>query len=157
VKARLLMLAFSLLFFSTPGLPQTPPARVAGGQQLPPGHVFSNDTIIYVSDFELDTQDLAVDKGGVVNKVRPGILERPRKREQQDPEVQAEKLVDLMSKSIVSDLRKAGCRAERLAAGDARQPQERGSMGCSPKWTKGIDCTGLFWASGPARLRWTCT
>ena len=82
---------------------------------------------VYVSDFALDAQDVKVDQGGIVGEVRPGILERPRKRKQHDPEAQAEKLVDLMSQSIVKDLQKAGYSSERLAAGDC--PARIGSLG----------------------------
>jgi hypothetical protein len=76
--------------------------------------------IIYVSDFELDAQNVNVDKGGVVGQVRPGILERPSKREKRDPEAQAKKIVDLMSSTIVTDLQKTGYKAQRLPNGDAR-------------------------------------
>jgi Domain of unknown function (DUF4410) len=128
MKARPLMLALSLLFISACLLPRTWPAQAGAPQQ--PGHVFTKNTIIYVSDFELDTQNLEMDKGGIVSQVRPGILERPRKREQHDPEAQAKKLVDLMSKSIVSDLHKAGYQAQRLEASEARP--------ASGAWVRGV-------------------
>jgi hypothetical protein len=94
-------------------------------------HHFSKDTKIWVSNFELDAGDVKTDKGGIVGEVRPGILERPRKRHEQDPEYQAKKIVDLMAKSIVEDLQKAGYKAERLMPGDA-QP------------TSGAGVTGVF-------------
>jgi len=81
---------------------------------------FTKATIVYVSDFELDAQNVETDKGSVVGQMRPGILERPRKREQEDPAAQAKKLVDTMSTSIVSDLEKAGYKAQRLAATDPK-------------------------------------
>ena len=96
----------------TPSAPQT--AAVAT-------HNFSKDTKVWVNDFDLDAGDVKTDKGGVIGEVRPGILERPRKRCERDPECQAKKLVDLMAKSIVSDLEKAGYKAERLPPG-ASQP-----------------------------------
>jgi hypothetical protein len=80
-------------------------------------HNFSRDTKVWVSDFELDAGDVKTDKGGVIGEVRPGILERPRKRCERDPDCQAKKIVDLMAKSIVSDLEKAGYKAERLPPG----------------------------------------
>ncbi|MGA7918315.1 MAG: DUF4410 domain-containing protein [Candidatus Acidiferrales bacterium] len=83
------------------------------------GHSFVNGTIIYVSDFELDAQNLTVDKGGVIGQNRPGILERPRKKEQQDPEAQAKKMVNVMAENLVADLQKAGYKAQRLASGEA--------------------------------------
>jgi hypothetical protein len=73
-----------------------------------------------VSNFELDAGDVKTDKGGIVGEVRPGILERPRKKREQDPEYQAKKIVDLMAKSLVEDLQKAGYKAERLMPGDAQ-------------------------------------
>jgi hypothetical protein len=60
------------------------------------------------SDFELDAQNVQVDQGSAVAQRRPGILERPQKKDQQNPEAQATKLVDTLSQSIVSDLQKAG-------------------------------------------------
>jgi Domain of unknown function (DUF4410) len=83
-------------------------------------HNFSRDTKIWVSNFELDAGDVKTDKGGVIGEVRPGILERPRKKRAQDPEYQAKKIVDLMAKSLVEDLQKAGYKAERLMPGDAQ-------------------------------------
>ena len=95
------------------------PAASSHGSQEPAvaTHNFSRDTKIWVSDFELDAGDVKTDKGGIVGEVRPGIIERPRKRCERDPECQAKKIVDLMAKSIVSDLEKAGYKAERLPAG----------------------------------------
>ena len=87
-----------------------------------PAHNFSRDTKVWVSDFELDAGDVKTDKGGIIGEVRPGILERPRKRREQDPEYQARKIVDLMAKSIVEDLQKAGYKAQRLQLGDAQPP-----------------------------------
>jgi hypothetical protein len=95
-----------------------------------PAHNFPRDTKVWVSDFELEAGDVKNDKGGIVGEVRPGILERPRKRREQDPEVQAKKIVDLMAKSIIYDLQKAGYQAERLLPGSA-QP----AMGA---WVQGV-------------------
>jgi hypothetical protein len=81
---------------------------------------FSKDTKIWVSNFELDAGDVKTDKGGIIGEVRPGILERPRKKREQDPEYQARKIVDLMAKSLVEDLQKAGYKAERLMPGEAQ-------------------------------------
>ena len=93
------------------GLPQEPPAATPN---------FTRDTKVWVSNFELDAGDVKTDKGGVIGEVRPGILERPRKRKEQDPEYQAKKIVDLMAKTIVEDLQKAGYKAQRLMPGDAQ-------------------------------------
>jgi Domain of unknown function (DUF4410) len=73
---------------------------------------------VYISDFELDAEKVKVDKGGLVGEARPGIFERPRKKEQRDPEAQARKLVDSMSKSLAEDLEKAGYKTQRLVSGE---------------------------------------
>jgi Domain of unknown function (DUF4410) len=83
-----------------------------------PQHVFTKDMTNYVHDFELDAQDVKVDNGGVLSQVRPGIFERTSKRQQQDPEAQAKKIVDTMSKNLIADLRNAGYKAERLGPDD---------------------------------------
>ena len=89
------------------------PAATSSRSQEPAvaAHNFSRDTKIWVNNFELDAGDVKTDKGGIVGEVRPGILERPRKKREQDPEYQARKLVDLMAKSLVEDLQKAGYKA----------------------------------------------
>jgi hypothetical protein len=73
---------------------------------------------------------VTVDKGGVVGQNRPGVLERPRKREQQDPEAQAKKLVNVMAENLVADLQKAGYKAQRLAAGQ--------TLSASGAWVHGV-------------------
>jgi hypothetical protein len=97
------------------------------------GLLFTKDMTIYVSDFELDVQNVQVDQGSAVGSLRPGILERPSKKEQKDPEAQAKELVDMMSQSIVSDLQKAGYKAQRLGNDD-------------PKPTLGAWVHGIFYA-----------
>jgi hypothetical protein len=92
---------------------------------------FTKDMTIYVSDFELDAQNVQVDQGSAVSQRRPGILERPQKREQSDPAAQAKKLVETMSQSIVSDLQKVGYKAQRLKSDD-------------PKPTSGVWLHGIF-------------
>jgi uncharacterized protein DUF4410 len=101
---------FGLWMIAKPTGDQTAPAQSAAAV-----HSFSKDTVIYVGDFELDAQNVTVDKGGVVGQNRPGIIERPRKREQQDPEAQAKKLVNVMAEN----LQKAGYKAQRLLPGAA--------------------------------------
>jgi len=96
------------------GLAQTAPATPDSTE---PKHVFTKDMTIYVRDFDLDAQNVQVDKG-VGGQIRPGIIERPSKREQADPQAQAKKLVDTMSKSLVDDLHKAGYKAQRLGPND---------------------------------------
>ena len=103
-----------------PGSVAAQTAQTAPAQSTAVVHSFSNDTIIYVSDFELDAQNVTTDKGGVVGQNRPGIIERPRKREQQDPQAQAKKLVNVMAENLVTDLQKAGYKAQRLPAGNAQ-------------------------------------
>lgn len=111
-------------------IPGSVAAQTASGQSTAIVHSFTKDTVIYVSDFELDAQNVTVDKGGVVGQNRPGVLERPRKKEQRDPEAQAKKLVNTMAENLVADLQKAGYKAQRLPASDA-QP-------ASGAWVHGV-------------------
>jgi hypothetical protein len=96
------------------------PAQEPVAAEKPHVLKFTKDMTIYVSDFELDAQNVQVDQGSAVGQRRPGILERPQKKEQQDPAGQAKKLVDTLSQSIVSDLQKAGYKAQRLMPGEAK-------------------------------------
>lgn len=109
------------------GFAQSAPATPDTTQ---PKHVFTKDMTIYVRDFDLDAENVQVDKG-VGGQVRPGLIERPSKREQQDPEAQAKKLVETMSKGLVDDLHKAGYKAQRLGPGD-------------PNPSVGVLITGVF-------------
>src|SRR5580658_10164548 len=102
------------------------PAISVSGQQTatpPPQQapfVFSKtDSTIFVSDFELDAQNFQADEGRTKIMDRPGILQGPRRRNE-DPATQAKKMVDLMATDIVNDLKKAGYKAERMGATDAR-------------------------------------
>lgn len=127
-----LMLRFAFLIivcvFVVPGgFAQTAPSTPDTTQ---PKHVFTKDMTVYVRDFELDAENVKVDKG-VGGQIRPGIIERPSKRQQTDPEAQAKKLVDTMSKSLVDDLHKAGYKAQRLGPDD-------------PTPTTGALVTGVF-------------
>jgi hypothetical protein len=117
---RLLALSFLLFLLCAAIATRTPSSQGTAGQQDSASHVFTKNSTVWVSDFELDAQDVKVDKGGVIGEVRPGILERPKKRREQDPQAQAKKLVDLMSNSIVEDLQKAGYRSQRLETGESR-------------------------------------
>jgi hypothetical protein len=108
----------------------TAPSTSASQEHAVATHNFSKDTKVWVSDFELDAGDVKTDKGGIVGQVRPGILERPSKRCERDPDCQAKKIVNLMADSIVSDLQKAGYKAQRLSPG-----VEKPAMGA---WLHGV-------------------
>jgi hypothetical protein len=78
--------------------------------------------VIYVSDFELDPANFKQDKGGITGKgyllpPPPGSVLR---RKKQDPDIEARKLVNLMSDSLVANLQKAGFTARRLSAADPK-------------------------------------
>lgn len=75
-------------------------------------------SVVYVNDFDLDAADMQSDQRLLPG---PGIVERPLQRlrgEPSDPVAYAQKLVDLMSTTLVNDLTKAGVPAQRLAAGE---------------------------------------
>src|SRR4029077_7367449 len=125
VRMPLLILSFLVACGFSAALVRTGPPFPKHQTAAP--HNLTKNTKISVNDFERDTGDVKTDKGGIVGEVRPGILERPRKRREQDPEVQAKKIVDLMAKSLVEDLQKTGYKAERLMPGDA-QPASGASV-----------------------------
>jgi hypothetical protein len=104
---------------------QAPAPAAAAPQTVKPN--FTGDTIIYVSDFELDASNVTADQSG---SNRPGIIERPRKREEHDPQAQAAKLVNTMSQSLVDDLKKAGYKVQRVPPGGA--PPKMGA------WVHGV-------------------
>jgi hypothetical protein len=120
MKLRFSLLALVVMSCSACIIASASHTQAAPAQSAAPVHSFTSDTIIYVSDFELDAQNVTVDKGGVIGQNRPGVLERPRKKEQQDPEAQAKKLVNVMAENLVADLQKTGYKAQRLASGEAR-------------------------------------
>jgi hypothetical protein len=103
----LFALAALALASATSAAPQAAPA-----QQSPVKPAFSSDTVIYVSDFDLDAQNVTTDQTG---GNRPGVL--GRRRDEHDPQAQAAKLVNTMSETLVSDLKKAGYKAERVPPG----------------------------------------
>jgi hypothetical protein len=111
-----MLLLTALVFISTSVRVERAHAQESVGQASTEKHVFTKDMTIYVSDFDLDAANVKIDSGGAAGG-RPKIIESPRKREEKDPQAQAKRLVDLMSKSIVDDLHKAGYKAQRLATG----------------------------------------
>jgi hypothetical protein len=75
-------------------------------------------SVIYVNDFDLDAADMQSDQHLLPG---PGIVQRPLQRlrgEPSDPVAYAQKLVDLMSTSLVNALNKGGVPAHRLLAGE---------------------------------------
>jgi hypothetical protein len=89
--------------------------------------------IIYVRDFDLDSNSFKQDKGGITGK---GYLLPPPpksflRRKKEDPTTAANKLVGLMSTSLIRDLKKAGFMACHLSATE-------------PIPTEGLIVTGVF-------------
>jgi Domain of unknown function (DUF4410) len=120
MKANQPLLAHFLFLLCLAVVSHAVPAQEPATVQKPHVLSFTKDMTIYVSDFELDAEDVQVDQGSAVAQRRPGVLERPQKKEQQNPDAQKKKLVDTLSQSIVSDLQKAGYKAQRLIPGDAK-------------------------------------
>jgi Domain of unknown function (DUF4410) len=79
--------------------------------------------VIYVSNFELEAQNVKREEGlvdGILHRDSDdGILSGIRHRRSPGPEERARQLVDLMAKSLVQDLAKAGFSAIRLLPGSA--------------------------------------
>ena len=77
------------------------------------------NTVIYVSDFELDSENFQADQSMPRAHQRPHVINGPL-RQSRDPATEAQNLVNLMAADIVQDLTKAGYKAQRLAATDVR-------------------------------------
>lgn len=97
-------------------------AKVTGEHSyatLPP----ARPTVIYVSNFELEAQNIKHEAGivdGILHRDSDdGILGGIRRRREPEPAERARKLVDLMANSLVQDLTKAGFSALRLLPGSA--------------------------------------
>ncbi len=78
---------------------------------------------VFVADFELAPQEIQSDPG--ILSGRPGPAGRVANRlygTSSDPEARARQIVDLMSKSLVKDLSKAGLTCSRLAPGAPLPP-----------------------------------
>lgn len=123
-----ILLALSLVPFSASqdGQPQT---KVAKSAALSPA---DRDKVIYVADFELDPENFHQDKGGITGKGY--LLPAPPKnlrRKQQDRATAANNLIQLMSDSLVTDLRKSGLNARRISSTEARP-------------TEGLLLSGIF-------------
>ncbi len=90
----------------------------AGTQKVP------KPSVVYVTDFELQAQNIEHQEGMLSS--RPGPAGRVGDRlsgASEDPAARARQLVDLMTKSLLKELAKAGFNAQYLAPG-AQLPQE---------------------------------
>ena len=83
--------------------------------------------VVYVSDFELDADNLQTAQGvgsGTGPTGRTRIIEGPRaRRKEEDPAAQAQKLVSEMTRDLIADLQKSGFTAHQLMPGESR-PKE---------------------------------
>jgi len=97
-------------------------AKVSG-QREPGSAPTAKPTVIYVTDFELETEKIKAETSMLPPPRPPGplgaMLPKPP-GSQKEPAVRARELVDLMSTSLVDDLRKAGLVTVRLGAGAPR-------------------------------------
>ncbi|OLL31158.1 hypothetical protein BTH42_13180 [Burkholderia sp. SRS-W-2-2016] len=77
-------------------------------------------TVVYVANFDLDAANVTTDSGpanrarGIVGHLLP---EGPV-RQQHDPQVRAQEVVELMAQSLTDDLKKAGVDARRVMPGE---------------------------------------
>jgi len=92
-------------------------SREGGGTPPPPKKAPS---VLYVADFEIDSDDVKSDPGVLGNRSgrRLGVLNRegPLQRSK-DPEITAPKLRNLLSESLVQDLAARSLTAVRLPSG----------------------------------------
>ncbi|OPX96274.1 MAG: hypothetical protein A4E58_01791 [Syntrophorhabdus sp. PtaB.Bin006] len=95
-------------------------AKISGTRDVGTAPTYAPQ-MIYVTDFDLEVQDIQSDPG-LVQSLRQGrgpradILPRPRSAHK-DPAVQARELVDLMSTSLVKEFGKLGFKAQRVNPG----------------------------------------
>jgi Domain of unknown function (DUF4410) len=77
--------------------------------------------VIYVKDFDLDPNNFKQDKGGITGKgyLLPAAPMSLLGRKHQDPEAAATNLTRLMTKTLVSELQKAGFNTRRLLSFEA--------------------------------------
>jgi hypothetical protein len=92
-------------------------ARISGERDVGAGPATVPRTI-YVSDFDLEAQDIQTETGPLESLRQQrgrtgGILPKPHAT-QKDPEARSRELVDLMATSLVSDLVRLGFDARRL-------------------------------------------
>jgi len=92
-------------------------ARISSERDVGAGPV-TTPRMIYVSDFDLEAQDVQTDSGPLAPLRQQrghtgGILPKPHAT-QKDPEARSRELVDLMATSLVNDLVKLGFDARRL-------------------------------------------
>ena len=84
------------------------------------GTNISRPEIIYVTDFQLGVENLHKEEGLVTDRPRLPVRVRGILSGSSDsPEARARELVDLMARSLVADLKKAGFPATRLLPGQA--------------------------------------
>lgn len=77
--------------------------------------------VIYVKDFDLDPSNFKQDKGGITGKgyILPASPMSFLRRKGRDPETAASNLTRLMTKTLVSELQKAGFTTRRLLSFEA--------------------------------------
>src|SRR5215475_3226263 len=110
---------FAICILATLCFSQNRPATPAS---FSPGQPSNAKTkVVYVSDFDLDVENVTLDHGGPPRLPPPPGL--PRLRKEKDPAKRAREFVDLMSDNLVVNLQKAGFTALRLVPGEAR-PKE---------------------------------
>lgn len=78
---------------------------------------------VYVTDFEIQTEAVKPETGLLAERPRPLKRLFGHAPGQQDPEAEAIELVDLMAKSLVEGLNKAGYQAQRLFPGAPNPPE----------------------------------
>jgi hypothetical protein len=111
---------FTLLFAAILAVPVTSVLGQEGSTEpsKQTAFVFSPaNTVIYVSDFELDSENFQGDQSMHRAHQRSHIVNGPL-RQSKDPATHAQNLLNLMATDIVQNLTKAGYKAQRLAATD---------------------------------------
>lgn len=120
--ARLCLLCLLPISFTFLIAVSAAPNHLASAPAQSTGSVASSK-VVYVSDFELDAENLQTAQGagsGTGPTGRTRIIEGPRaKRKEEDPAAQAQKLVSEMTHDLITDLQKAGFTAHQLMPGES--------------------------------------
>ena len=105
-------------------IPAFPATSPPASHSVQTSQLSARSRIVYVSDFELDAENMQTEQGpgsGSGPLGRPRMIQGPlAKRKSEDPAAQAQKLVDEMTQDLLGDLQKAGFTAHRLMPGESR-------------------------------------
>lgn len=120
-KAFAMFLSAVVFLGAVGGVCQAQYSETIGGHKAAPANTAN---VVYVTDFELDTATVQAGEGAAKQirdsrpRLREGGLLQQAHDARNDPGVKAQDLVDLMTNSLIEDLKRAGFDARKLNTGD---------------------------------------